>query len=222
MMKVALPLLVAPLALAACGSSHASSSQLGTQTPSQLRVQRALDKTASAPSFRSEFTDKFDLAGRRGPDVTLRGDVEVDNRSHLVRIRFAPTIPHDTEQVSISSETAEYTRFPGQGWLRVETRNADSDLSDIVDHPEYVISHLRVQRVTALGEGHFRVWAEGLEPPLELWIASTGYITQMHMIDKPSRVATTYQTVKLSDFGRPVHLTIPAHLAPPPSWEGTD
>jgi hypothetical protein len=199
MRKLAFLLLIAPLALAACGGSHASSSQ--------RLVQQALAKTAHASSANVAFTVSAKSLVQTGRGV-------LDNRGHLVRLTFKPTSTGEPAAAVVSDKTAYY-RFPGQGWIAVDMHKVSSSarLSDLEQTP-YLLSHLKVQRVTALGPGHFDVWASGLAQPLYISIASTGYISQLHM-RAHSSFGTVVETLKLSDFGHGVHVTIPQAISSP-------
>jgi hypothetical protein len=187
----------AALGLAACGGSHASSSELS--------LRQALAKTAKASSARLALTDRVN--GR-----VKRATGELDNSRNLGQLRFIANGPAGPQAIVITPQT-DYYRFATQGWLRVDMRKVSRAARlSFLGQPEYLLSHLVVRRAVALGDGHFRVWANGLANPLDVWIAPKGYVSRLRTTTRMNGISVS-QTVDLSDFGQRVNLAIPQSVS---------
>ena len=204
MKKFALLLLVAPLALVACGSSHRASAI------DQVRAAIAKTANTSAVHLVARLSATQWNAGNHRYTFRRVDRGDADNASGVDRMTL-----RNPRTRAVLTSAAIYTRIPALGsggtrwgrWARIslgELKRARWD--------EYVQSYIpyspaslgRVRRATEVAPGLFRVLFAGAPGRAEVRIAGNGYVTRLRYREGPFD-----ETVTLSRFGEHLNLAIP-------------
>ncbi len=202
MKKFALLLIVAPLALVACGSSHRASAV--------EQVRAAIARTSHAPSAHlivKQAGTAWTGANGNHARAYVRSQLgEVDNVDDLVRVRWS----HPRMTVVLTPKDI-YFRYLGPriggNWERIargrlQRAGWTSYVPSFVPYLPGGFSHVR--RAVELSPGHFRIWVSAVPRRADVWISAGGFVTRIRYVEGPF-----IETVGLSHFGEHLSLTIP-------------
>ena len=126
MRRVAILLVFAPLALAACGSSGGSNSSSGAKLSPAAYVVKAAKKSATAPSEHIKLQAATSVQGQR---VDITGSGDFDNTSHQGAMTAQATVGGINLQIDeILDGTTIYMKSPlfaaalpaGKTWLKLD------------------------------------------------------------------------------------------------------
>lgn len=231
MRALALLLLVAPLALVACGGGTSSSSEVKL-TPTAY-VKQAAQKSSSAGSVHMKLKGSVAVSGQ---SVILNGAGDFEKQDGSFQLDFNAGGLSGTVNAVIQG-TVLYVRSPlfsdalpkGKTWLRLDlTKQAKAQGLDLTTLAAQDPSQT-LARLTSLGDvkdlgteqvdgvdtthyrGHLAKPTAGQPAgPFDVWVGKDdGYVRRVQFAagaaDSPTRI-----TMDLSDFGKDVTITVPS------------
>jgi hypothetical protein len=204
MRKLVLLLLVAPLALAACGSSRSASAV--------EQVRTAIARTSHAPSahliVKQAGTAWTGANGNRAQAYVRSQLGDVDNVDHLVRMRWS----HPRMTVVLTPKDIYFRHLSpriGGNWERIalgrlQRAGWTGYVPSFVPYLPGAFRHPR--RAVELSPGHFRIWVSAFPRKADVWVSAAGFVTRLRYVEGPF-----IETVELSRFGEHVSLSVPPH-----------
>ena len=167
MKRAALLLLVAPIALAACGSSHRASSSVALPP-----VRAAIAKTVGAPSL--HFTATY-----RG---SAAGSGDIDNTHHLVRL----VSKYGTVLIFDGGKSAFISVARGR-WAKTTSQGIAAQGLPPYD-PTSLMGYLSLRGAVEIGPRHYRLWTKPHASPVDLWL-SNGYVRRIRNAGTTERLS---------------------------------
>jgi len=233
MRALALLLLVAPLALVACGGGTSSSSELNLSPTAY--VKQAAQKSSAASSMHMKLKGSVTVPG--GQSVVLSGDGAFTKHEGSFRLDFnAGGLGGSIDAVIQSAQL--YVRSPlfadglpkGKTWLKLDLSKQASaqglDLTKLAaQDPAQTLARLQslgnvqevgTEQVDGVDTTHYRgrlaQTAGGSAGPFDVWVGKDdGYVRRVQFATgAAASTAGARLTMDLSDFGKDVTITVPS------------
>jgi hypothetical protein len=233
-MRALLLLLVAPLALVACGGGKSSSSELNLSPTAY--VKQAAQKSSAASSVHMKLKGSVTVPG--GQSVVLSGDGGFTKHEGSFRLDFnAGGLGGSIDAVIQAGQL--YVRSPlfadglpkGKTWLKLDLSKQASaqglDLTKLAaQDPAQTLARLQslgkvkevgTEQVDGVDATHYRgrlsaQTAGANAGPFDVWVGKDdGYVRRVQFAtDAAGSTASTHLTMDLSDFGKDVTITVPS------------
>ena len=225
MRRVALAMLVLPLALVACGGSKKAASSTGSSS-ALAAVEAAALKTANAGSEHVTLTASATTSGQI-ISLTGNGAFDTKNRRGSMHVDLsAGSISAALDEVLVG--TSAYIRSPllaaalpkGKKWLKIDLAKAGKaagfNLSLLASQdPGQALKYLgSLKSVTVVGKEavggvsttHYHAVAPG-STSYDAWVGDDGYVHQVRVVTTTGAKVTA--TTGLSNFGTAVSVKVP-------------
>jgi hypothetical protein len=233
-MRALLLLLLAPLALVACGGGKSSSSELKLSPTAYIK--QAAQKSSAASSVHMKLKGSVTIPG--GQSVVLGGDGGFTKHDGSFRLDFnAGGLSGSID--SVIQGTQLYVRSPlfadalpkGKTWLKLDLSKQASaqglDLTKLAaQDPAQTLARLQslgnvkevgIEQVDGVDATHYRgrlaaQTAGGDLGPFDVWVGKDdGYVRRVQFATGAAgSTASTRLTMDLSDFGKDVTITVPS------------